>query len=194
MALFFYREWKQRARHAMQADGQAGVSGKSCAIGVDGHGDDLPRAGPGGDGRRGGMKRREAKQRRASAGQVLKRIDLERERNGFVASAAEQKRWINGLRLERIGELHPLDPRRPIELIVGRIVVVVGNATGGHACQYQDAQQYKSAGQPAHILAPPELRRRWATGLEMLHLYSPGKVSRGLNSADEIARMRRRIH
>ena len=49
--VFFDGERKQRARHAMEADRQAGMPRKSCAIGVDRHGDDLPGAGLKGNGR-----------------------------------------------------------------------------------------------------------------------------------------------
>ncbi len=62
--VFFDSKRKQRPRDAVQADGQAGVTRKCCAIGIDGHGDDLPGGRMNRDGCAGGLQWSEAKLRR----------------------------------------------------------------------------------------------------------------------------------
>jgi len=123
----FDGEGKECAGHAMEADGQAGVPRKSCAVGVDRHGNDLPGGGLNGDGGRAGMKRGESKLG-ATTGQIGGGINLERERNCFVAGAAEIDGRVDRLWFEGVVELGPLDAAGAFELFI-TVVVVGGGAT-----------------------------------------------------------------
>jgi len=120
-----YSQWEEGAGHAVEADVEAGVPRKSCAVGVDGHGEDLPGGRLNGDGCTARLKRREAQLGRAAGILIVEGIELKREGDGFIAGAAEADGRIDSLGFEGVVELRPLDAAGGFDLGVAVFAIVV---------------------------------------------------------------------